>query len=233
MSDESSAADRTPAVELDADQVGAWLARHPDFFAGREQLLTTLRVHHPQRGNAVSLMERLTLALRDRAERAEAQLDGLLDSARRTEQQYRGLRSLVLALLTADSRDALTQTLATELHEQFGIEHLALWRHSNAGTPLQPPDRQLDDARAASIEALLGDSRSRCLALDDDSAELLLPGSGLAGGSCALTRLTLGQAHGYLALGHASPTHFASGMETLFVDYLGEVVIRLLLRETS
>ena len=42
-----------PRKTLDPDQVAFWLARHPDFFIGREGLLQQLKVPHPNIDGAV------------------------------------------------------------------------------------------------------------------------------------------------------------------------------------
>lgn len=232
MTDDNTAPDRRPRATLDAEQVSEWLSRHPDFFEGRETLLMSLQVPHPQNGHAISLVERLIHDLRQRTERAESQLEVLLDTARQTEQQYRGIRALVLALLITDSNDALAQTLSTELSEQFGIHHTLLWRQMSDSERAQPPTCALDDDTDQWMAGLLAGQRSRCLSLDALSAARILPDSTTPCTSCALTRLALGDRHGYLVLAHANPEHFASHMDTLFVDYLGEVVARLLMRDS-
>ena len=78
-----------PRKTLDPDRVAEWLARHPDFFVGREGLLQSLTIPHPETQGATSLLERLVHDLRKRAEGAELRLEQLLDSARHNEAQYR------------------------------------------------------------------------------------------------------------------------------------------------
>lgn len=116
-----------PRKTLDPDRVAEWLARHPDFFVGREGLLQSLKVPHPETQGATSLLERLVYDLRKRAEGAELRLEQLLDSARHNEAQYRRTRELVLALLEAQDNDALGQALATQLSERFQTPAVAVW----------------------------------------------------------------------------------------------------------
>src|SRR5699024_6934930 len=101
-----------PRKTLDPDRVAEWLARHPDFFVGREGLLQQLKVPHPEARGTTSLLERLVHDLRQRAEQAESRLEHLLESARHDEVQYRRIRALVLALVEAEDADALSQALA-------------------------------------------------------------------------------------------------------------------------
>lgn len=228
-----------PRKTLDPDMVAQWLARHPDFFVGREGLLQQLRVPHPEARGAISLLERLVLDLRQRAEGAEQRLEQLLDSARHNEAQYRRTRELVLALIGAEDNDALGQALATELAERFQTPGVALWCPASLTDqephPPQAPRHVLDEHTTQRLAALMGERRSRCMRLSPDDARRLLPHQAKpeAPGSAAITRLTLGEPLGYLVLASPDPEHFRAGMDTLFTEYLGEVVVRLLLRTTA
>ncbi|WP_457808943.1 DUF484 family protein [Kushneria sp. EE4] len=217
---------------LEADQVSDWLSRHPDFFEGREALLASLQLSHPQTGGAVSLVERLIATLRARTEQAEGQRQALLNAARQFDQQAGAMRGLTLSLLQAESPDALAQTLTAELSERFGVAHLALWRQLSSGEWAQPPTHALDD----DTDQWIADQRSTasgCLTLDAATAARLLPGTTLSGGRGAVTRLALGERHGYLVLAHPEETALPWIMEAENMSYLGDVVARLLLRTPS
>ncbi|MGC3873857.1 DUF484 family protein [Halomonas sp. GXIMD04776] len=223
---------------LDPEHVALWLAQHPDFFVGREGLLQQLKVPHPDTEGAVSLLERLVLDLRKRAESAEWRLEQLLESARHNESQYRRTRELVLALLEAESNDALSQALATQLSERFRTQSVALWCASSLTddepTAPQPPRFVLDDNAGTRLGALLDGRASRCRRLSRKDWQLLLPHiePPKKAGSCALTRLTLGEPLGYLILASHDTEHFRATLDTLFTEYLGEVVARLLIHHS-
>jgi uncharacterized protein YigA (DUF484 family) len=154
-----------PRKTLDPDQVAFWLARHPDFFIGREGLLQQLKVPHPNIDGAVSLLERLVIDLRQRAETAEGRLEHLLETARHNEAQYRRLRETLLSLVEAEDRDALAQALATQLNERFQTPAMALWCPASLSdaesTPPQPPRHILDQHASARLAALLDGRTSR------------------------------------------------------------------------
>ncbi|WP_456269016.1 DUF484 family protein [Kushneria sp. AK178] len=232
MTEDRTAPDHQRPETLDADQVSDWLARHPDFFEGREALLASLHIVHPQTGGAVSLVERLIATLRARTEQAEGQRQALLNAARQFDQQAGAMRALTLSLLQADSRDALAQTLTAELNERFNVSHLALWRQPLPGEWAQPPTHALDDDTDQWIAARLpatGDG----LTLDSATAERLLPGTSLAGGRCVVTRLALGERHGYLVLAHPEETTLPWIMAAENMHHLGEMMARLLQRAPS
>ncbi|MEQ6917969.1 DUF484 family protein [Halomonas aquatica] len=223
-----------PRKTLDPDRVAQWLACHPDFFVGREGLLQQLKVPHPESRGATSLLERLVHDLRSRAEQAEWRLEQLLESARHNEGQYRRTRELVLALLEAEDNDALGQALATQMSEHFHTPAVAMWCPASLTDaepmPPQAPRQILDDHAGQRLAALLDGRPSRCTRLTPTDWKRLLPHvpAPSKAGSCALSRLTLGEPLGYLVLASPDPDHFRASMDTLFTEYVGEVVARLL-----
>ncbi|WP_344704817.1 DUF484 family protein [Halomonas cibimaris] len=225
-----------PRKTLEPDQVAFWLARHPDFFVGREGLLQQLKVPHPHIDGAVSLLERLVLDLRTRAERAEGRLDHLLDTARHTESQYRRLRDTLLVLLEAPDRDALAQALATQMSERFATPAVALWcapELSDAEPAMpQPPRQVLDHHAGTRLNALLDGRTSRCARLGLSDWKRLIPHAPAPEkpGSCAITRLAAGDTLGYLVLASPDAEQYRASMDTQFSEYLGDVVARLLTR---
>ena len=226
-----------PRKTLDPEQVAFWLARHPDFFVGREGLLQQLKVPHPNiNGAAVSLLERLVVDLRHRAESAEGRLEQLLDTARHTETQYRRLRETLLALVDAEDRDMLAQALATQMSERFATPALALCRPATLSdtepTPPQPPRHVLDQHASTRLAALLDGRTSRCAKLGVSDWKCLLPHvtAPNKAGSCAVTRLSAGEPLGYLLLASPDPEQYRASMDTLFTEYLGDITARLLVR---
>ncbi|WP_163559196.1 DUF484 family protein [Halomonas sp. NO4] len=225
-----------PRKTLDPDRVAEWLARHPDFFVGREGLLQQLKVPHPEAGGATSLLERLVHDLRHRAEQAEWRLEQLLESARHNEAQYRRTRELVLGLLEAETPDALGQALATQMAERFQIPAVAVWCEpaltDREPQPPQAPRQVLDDHARARLAALLDGRTSRCTRLTATDWAQLLPHTEAPRqpGSCALSRLALGEPLGFLVLASPDPDHFRASMDTLFTEYVSDVLARLLSR---
>jgi uncharacterized protein YigA (DUF484 family) len=229
-----------PRQTLDPDRVAEWLAQHTDFFVGREGLLQQLKVPHPNIPGAVSLLERLVVDLRYRAEDAEWRLENLLESARYNEAQYRRTRELVLGLIEAENADALAEALSTQLAERFRTQAIGLWletpppchatpRDANAW---QPPRFALTDDARQRLERLLSQQTSCCTTLEREDWQALLPhcNAPQASGSCAITRLTQGESMGFLLLASHDGEHFRATLDTLFTEYLGEVVSRLLRR---
>ncbi|MGJ8516078.1 DUF484 family protein [Carnimonas bestiolae] len=218
---------------LNEENIAAWLLANPEFFVGRDELLEKLKVPHPDASRgAVSLLERQLAVARQRCTSVEERLRGLLSAARDTEAQYRQLRQLILALLEGEhSEDALLQTLADQLSERFDIAGLALWRTFEEDAQPQPPQYRLDELRTNLLSRLLEGRHCRCKPLSQAHWASLLPtieAPSQHQGSAAITRLAIGHHSGYLVLASSQPERFSATQDTLFIDYLGEVVGRLL-----
>ncbi len=123
-----------------------------------------------------------------------------------------------------------------DLAERFQIPAVALWcpaqLTNHEPLPPQPPRHVLDEHAGVRLAALLDGRTSRCTRLTPTDWGRLLPHAKppRQAGSCALARLTLGEPMGYLVLASPDPDHFRASMDTLFTEYLGDVLARLLLR---
>jgi uncharacterized protein YigA (DUF484 family) len=59
---------------LQADDIAHYLARHQDFFEQHPQLLSQMQLPHPHDGQAISLVERQSLMLRERVKALEGRV---------------------------------------------------------------------------------------------------------------------------------------------------------------
>jgi len=113
---------------------------------------------------------------------------------------------------------------------------MALWCPASLSdaesTPPQPPRHILDQHASARLAALLDGRTSRCAKLSVSDWKCLLPHTKAPrkAGSCAITRLSAGEQLGYLLLASPDPECYRASMDTLFTEYLGDIVARLLLR---
>lgn len=210
------------------EQVAAFLEADPGFFARHADLLAGLRIPHPS-GDAVSLVERQVAVLRERNVELRERLDSLLSIARDNDQLFGQTRQLVLALVEANTLAALAQTLLRALVEDFGMSAATLTlpdARLDAVIPgvRHPASAELDPR----IAALMRTARVLCGGLhDDEKAYFFGPDAG-AVGSAAIVPLEFHGMHGVLAIGARDPKHFRSGMDTLFVGHLGDVLARRL-----
>ncbi len=228
MTDNSSSLHTDP---VHADQVAQFLRDHPDFFIAHGELLGELQVPH-ENGGAVSLVERQVGVLRERNVELRERLNGLLSIARDNDLIFGKTRALVLALLEAEDLAALASVLSRSLLEDFGMAAMSLTLFDTAidTLPVQVRAATMADAEAQ-IGGLLKGQRIVCGVLRPEELRWIF-GTGGDGadavGSAAIVPLVFHGVIGLLSIGARDPQHFRSGMDTLFVNHIGEVLARRL-----
>lgn len=216
----------TPADDeaLSAEQVRDYLKRHRDFLERYPELLDDLHVTHAT-GSAVSLVEKQVSVLRERNVDMRQRLTALTDNARHNDQIYEQTRRLVLALLEADSLAALNAAFQRCMQEDFDVEHASLILFGEGrgedGVRLETPER----ARIE-IGGLLRSRTPPCGALRREELRFLFPKAGAVGSAAVAT---LGD-QGVIAVGSSDANRYHSGMGTLFLQHIADVIVRLLPR---
>ena len=211
-----------------ADQVAQFLRAQPDFFVAHADLLADLRIPHAS-GEAVSLVERQVAVLRERNVELRERLNGLLSVARDNDLVFARTRSLVLALLEAQTLSSLAQALARSLVEDFGMVASALLLADARVDATLPGVRSLEGGELdAAIGSLLRGERITCGVLRPEELAFVFGTAAANVGSAAIVPLSFHGLRGVLAIGARDPQHFRSGMDTLFVGHIGEVLARRL-----
>jgi uncharacterized protein YigA (DUF484 family) len=114
---------------MKSDDVANFLAEHPDFFQQRPELLGLLDVPHPQNGQAISLVERQSLVLRERVRTLEAKLAELMRHGEENDIIVDKLVRWSRGMLAQPEPAQLPATLVTDLKSGFAIPFAAvrLW----------------------------------------------------------------------------------------------------------
>jgi len=221
------------AVPAQADQetqVIKYLKQHPEFFKQHLGLLHHLHIPHQVNG-AVSLVERQASLMRQRNGELQNQLHDLLEAARHNDLQFEKTKRLVLSLVEAHSQDEVVMALDEGLCQDFhgDLTRLILFRDQqgvNQGNLKILPLAEAESCVADLIEsdwAICGSlTEPQRQFLFDDRAELVQ--------SAAVIPLIKGHTQGLLAIGSFEANYFHSSMGTLFLNYVGEVLSRVLYR---
>ncbi|HHJ13421.1 MAG TPA: DUF484 family protein [Gammaproteobacteria bacterium] len=216
--------------EPDAEQVARFLAEHPEFFEDREQLVAGLRLSHAS-GGAVSLIERQVQVLRKKNESLKQRLLELVDVARENDRLSERVHHMTLALLETVDAAALVDTLEDRLRNEFEADTVSLFLPRptpvlahQAGVHTLPAD----EASRALLPTLFTESKPLCGRLRQEQLDLLFPQQGTAIGSAAVIPLGPCARQGLLAIGSQNTVRFNSGMGTLFLRQLGELLVCLL-----
>jgi uncharacterized protein YigA (DUF484 family) len=228
MSTEVSAAKEiieTSDNELGADQIADYLRKNPEFFIEQEGLLADLSLPH-ESGKAISLLERQVTILRDRGIEARQKLNNLLENARNNDQLFDTTRNLVMALLRANNLTEIVSVAQENLSNHTNIDACQI-------ILIEQP--QLDVSNAVKIDSeknLKTDfadvfrlKRTHCGTLTQDQIDYLFADSGKSIRSTALCPVVNNsEVFALLAFGNQEENFFNINLDTLFLDFIGQVV---------
>ena len=213
----------TAEHELDEDQVREYLKEHADFFQRHPDMLDHLHISHAS-GSAVSLVEKQVSVLRERNVEMRHRLNALTANARDNDLLYENTRHLVLTLLEARDRENLAKAFTVSMEQDFKVEHASLILF---GEPGSEGDCRLETAESARIEigAILKGRKPMCGVLRKEELGYLFPNAGDIG-SAAVVPLVAGEELGVVAVGSSDAQRYHSGMGTLFLTHIADVLVR-------
>lgn len=218
------------APDLQAEQIKEYLLAHPDFFSQHEDLLTNLKIPHQQNGT-ISLVERQTALLRQENRKLKEQMEGLIDTARHNDLQFEKCRRLIVNMLEAHSLDELVVCLEEGLCQDFNGDVIQLMVFSDDASLKANNLLVMTPAEAKEqLSNLTESSWAVCGTLSDRQRLALFPSKSDQVLSAAIVPLVRGNNLGLLAIGSYQANYFHSGMGTLFLNYIGEVLSRVLYR---
>ena len=218
-----------PVRELEANEVAAYLRRHPDFLASRPDLVTVLAPPERELGDGVVDMQRFMVErLRSDVARLKLVQRKLISTSRNNLTSQGRVHTAVLALLGATSFEHLIAVITDELTMLLDIDAVGLCvessQHGGAQLPSNTAGVQM--LEPGSTDELLGNAN--VLLRSDVIGDLALFGPQAASlvRSDALVRLKVSRhaPAGLLALGARRPGIFHPGQGTELLVFLGQVI---------
>ncbi|MCW8943168.1 MAG: DUF484 family protein [Sedimenticola sp.] len=198
-----------------------YLTKNPDFFQRNPDVLCKLELPHTS-GDAVSLIERQVLALREQAEQNHQKLEEFVAIARENELLNDRLHHLTVKLIECCDFDEVINTLQDLLHDDFRAEAVELHLYSvSEADPASNPD--LDGFRE-----FLDSGKPRCGRFSDKQLKYLFGPQAEDITSTALIPIRADGLLGILAIGSHSIHRFHPGMGTDYLIRLGEIVSKTL-----
>ena len=212
------------------EDVKRYLHKNTDFFERNADLLLELKVPHAT-GEAVSLIEKQVSVLRERNTELRRKLSELLHNARENDRLFERSKRLILSLLEANELGDLIDALYYSLDKEFNIPFAKLI--------LFKPAEQYTNAHHlsyAEVEPVLGRHlRAKRVVsstmTDEEKAFLFSDQKDVA--SAALAVLYYKEPLGILAIGNPDAAHYHSGIGTLFLSHIAEVLNRLITRHLN
>ena len=205
----------------DAD-VEQFLRDNPDFFIAKDNLLASLRIPHNS-GQATSLIERQLAIYRERNLELRQRLSDLLENARRNDNLFAKTKRLVLNLVNANNWIDIEAALDDSLRQDFNVDHWSLLYFTDQH--LEHPLRSISNKeKQREIHRLFKGHRAFCGQLTDETMDLLLDKHQSSAESIAAAQIRNGQQTGVLSVASNDPKFYRSSMDTLFLDYISDVL---------
>lgn len=215
---------------MHAEDVAQFLNEHPEFFTQHPEVLTAMQVPHPHNGQAISLIERQSLMLRERIKSLEARVAEMVRHAQ--ENDAIGAKLIVWMrnlLMTPDTRD-LPSIVVAGLQAEFDVPLVALRLWGVA-----PEYAELDCAQPVEDDTVTFASSMRLPFCGSNVG--FEPASWLSDPasvqSIAMLPLRVGAdatAFGLLVLGSPDKDRFHPSMGTTFLERIAELASAALSR---
>ncbi len=217
---------------LTAAAVSDYLLQNPQFFLNHSDLLMELSIPHAS-GKAISLVERQVAVFRERQELLQDQFHEFLSNAHANDNLFEKTRLMILALLQCPSIDAVKALIEHRFNNEFHASASALVLVNDAGLLL---DCGLPCIATTAVRTALGELYQKqttyCGPLNQVQCDLLFPQHPDALVSAAIVplklnddaRSKLGNSLPLLLIASNDREHFNSSLDTLFLDFLGEVL---------
>jgi uncharacterized protein YigA (DUF484 family) len=218
------------AQSLDAAAVADYLRKHPEFFLEHGDLLRELKIPH-ESGRAVSLLERQVAVYRQRQYAMDEQFNDIVGNAKVNDALFEKTRLVILDLLHCRTLAQLLGTIGERIRDDFGASGATLafvTERTDAGALTTIPPTAVRTALGEFYEK----QRTWCGSLNSVQQSLLFPNKIAPIVSAAVVPLHLPessafrQAYGQplLLIGSTEASHFNSTLDTLFLDFIGEVL---------
>lgn len=212
------------------DDVVEFLAAHPDFFAGREQLLQSLTLLQDS-GNTVSLVERQASALREQNADTRDKLDELLAAAERNNQVFDKCRSLILSLIASHDIDSFFTALENSFNEEFKSTAYSLIVFGDEPRQINHFTSVIDESSASEyVGSLMRATEPTLGVLRPAEQNFLFRHANDKVHSAAVLAVRKDELIALLAIGSEDADYFKSGLGTLFIGFVADALALLLPR---
>jgi uncharacterized protein YigA (DUF484 family) len=206
---------------MNADEVAEYLKEHPEFFDDYAEQLAQITVPHPHGGQAIPLVERQVVSLREKNRVLEDKLQELIAFGEENDAIGDKMHRLACALAAARDLDSVLYVLGFNLREDFDVPHVAsrVWALDTAGR--DAPEFTDAGADVRAMADALGQAHCGGHVAQDVLEWFGEPGARLR--SFALVPLRFGRTLGLTALASEDPERFYPEMGIVYLARLGEL----------
>lgn len=218
-------------VEPDADQVAAYLRRHPEFFNEHPELLMQLEIPHDS-GTAISLVERQMSILRAQNQKHQEKLRELIDIAVANEELAHRMHMLALTLMDAEQPAEIFATLYDSLRRNFHADFAVVRLFAAPAADEYAGDEfaGTDAVEYSLFKSIIDNARPLCGQLKRQQQACLFGNDGDPITSGVMVPLIGEGWNGIMAIGSCDPDRFQPGMGVDLLSNLGQILSIVLKR---
>ena len=224
---DTAALDTTP--DASADQVAAYLRRHPDFLIDHPELLDALAPPSRIAGDGGGVVDMQTFMI-DRLRREIGALrdeqSALVSTSRRSLSKQRQVHAAAIAMLGATTFEHLIEVVTVDFLSLLDLDVSTLCVENCADSVPSDARARVLCVEPGIIDAVLGAGHDRVCAQENaGDARVFGAGAGLVR-SAALVRIALGASAPacLLALGSRRAGRFGSGRNAELIDFLARAL---------
>jgi len=214
------------------EEVADYLKNNPGFFEQYADLVAQIFVPHPHGGRAISLAERQMLTLREKNRQTESKLAELIAFGEENDAISENVHRLAVALIAAETFQAVIHLLNFHLRDDFSVPHVALRLWDKPADIDDLPEFAAVSEELQVFAETLG--RPYCGSTAGFGTASWFGEHANHVRSQALIALRNGGGTiGMIAMGSEGAQRFYADMGTLYLERLGEMVSAALARVTK
>ena len=212
---------------ITTEDVVDFLSKHPEFFSEYPDLLSKIDIPHVGSGEAVSLVERQVLVLREQNQRARKQLHELIEIARQNEELARRMHKLALTLMDAAEPKEIFSTLYDNLRKNFHADKVAVRLFAEPAfidTYAGPEFAGKNTEEKSLFKTMFETHEPLCGRMKHQQRVFLFGDDGNEIASSVMVPLHGPEWTGILSIGSFDPERFQPGMGVELLANMGEVL---------
>lgn len=224
--------DASAPLDISAADVVAYLKKHPNLVAENKALLEVLEL--PQNtGASTSLVERQVSVLRERGIESRRKLSELIEIGKTNDQLFSKTAALVIAMIDSEELNTLFELTEKMLIEHFDIDfaRIAIISNSEDATACLGEKSFLVDVKASEMIGPLLEQRKAIQSSLRENESGFIFGNGKKVGSAYINVQTVSNKKSdrrlMLAMGHSNANVFTAGNDTMFADFIYQVLSKL------
>ena len=203
------------AKKIDAKQVELYLLENTDFFLSRESLVSELSFKHDADGTT-SLLEMQVRKLSDEQSRLMDMLSGFVSTGKENEELFFKSKNLTLSLIASKDFDGVKQTVESFFKKNFEVDSCIL--------------EAISDPELQDLESKTGLGMSKDVIhmgpLSKEKMNAFFSSESVKSAVISVMKLKKGFA--LLKMGSNEPTKYLGDGDTTFIEYIRDIIVRIL-----